>query len=209
MPGIITRLLSTLFLATIVFGAFVARPASVAACSCISGGWDEADVIVIGTVTDWRVAEELGADDGFQPPLELTLSVEGVYKGNARETLHFLDSGSYREVSGGPARWAGSAGACGTFNFDPRGIRALYSLYDNDGSLRSSLCSGSVVPDPTDPNSDPGPALFRAQQVLGAPVDPSGAGSDSTNWRLVVGLVSAAGLAVLVTGSLIANRRSV
>jgi hypothetical protein len=111
-----------------------------------------ADIVVVGTVTRWTPTGSAGVS--IFKPIELTLSVERILKGSASETIRFVESTSYAPAEGATHQWAGGSGACGTFDADPTGVRALYALrHTPEGTLAAGRCSGTYLGIGGDPNA--------------------------------------------------------
>lgn len=131
-------------IALAAFGTSPARPAYACTPGEDFNPVAESDIIVSGVILGW---EETDAQE-YQPPesslktIRVDLRVEDVVKGEAADTISFLDSGSLMNIPPDERGyvWAGSSGACGAFNADPTGHYVFMGLHrDEDGNLRSSL----------------------------------------------------------------------
>ena len=97
------------------------------------------DVIVMGTITDWQALESPPGLGMFQP-IRLTISVDHTFQGSHAPVLEAVDTSSLVREQIAVGQWAGSSGACGAFNADPKGRYALMGLVRaEDGSLRTHL----------------------------------------------------------------------
>lgn len=149
---------------------------------------------------------------GSHTPIELTLAVEGAFKGDPSAEIVFVDNASYWEHDDGrEATWEGSAGACGTFDADPTGVRALYSLYrSDDGTLESNRCAGSVIVEDVLPEDEAfvSEAIAEAEARFGPPRLPTPAPDDSdSNQLILVAAIAGVALVALAAGGAVAIAR--
>jgi hypothetical protein len=105
------------------------------ACSGDGDPLQPAELIVGGRVTEWRRLPQV--PNGPFIPVEVTLRVDRRFRGDAPETLRFIDDTSLSVEA--PGVWLGSSGACGLFDEDPTGLYLVLGLTrEADGSYRSS-----------------------------------------------------------------------
>ena len=114
------------------------------ALACSAGpDWDpiaESEIIVEGRITGWTERHDLNTQPGSFIPVEMTVRVERVFKGNPAPEITFVDGASYTRGANnaGQNRWAGGGGACGTFDVDPTGATVILGLNRGEaGELRS------------------------------------------------------------------------
>ena len=192
------------------------------ACSCDSReeGWVRADYVFVGRVIGWDVLPDPNPVSSFYLPIELTVDVERVLKGEPPALLTFVDRATftYRPDPADPTQqldhWVGSGGACGTFDVDPTGVRALYALSSrSDGVLAAGMCSGTylraelgVPGGVTTPLDD---VIALAEAALGVQRLPdTGAGpAPSGGVALPVLALAVSGAALAAAGGLLVVRR--
>lgn len=106
-------------------------------------GWDpmaDSALIVEGIVTGWRIDEDTPPErvGSFERlPLDVTLAVDWVYKGEPIETLLFADSSLSREIRSRHTFWTGDGADCSAFPEDPTGLRLIAS-FSTDGAGKPS-----------------------------------------------------------------------
>lgn len=126
----------------VVLAALLLHLVLVAPTYACSAGLDfnpvaESDLIVGGRVTAW---ERLPVEaSGPFTPIQLTIAVDERFKGEATDTLQFVDYTSLSGTAAQPA-WTGSSGACGLFDDAPTGQYLVLGLnIEPDGGYRSNL----------------------------------------------------------------------
>jgi hypothetical protein len=216
------RLLSAILVGILLATSLPIFVPKAQACSCDSReeGWVRAEYVFVGRVSGWNVISDPPPVSPFYLTIELTVEVERVLKGAPPASLTFVDRATftYRPDPADPAEqidlWAGSGGACGTFNADPTGARALYSLSSlPDGELEAGMCSGTYL---GPPQGVPGgvttlldDVIALAEAALGVDKLPdTGAGpSPSGGPALPVLALAVSGAALAAAGGLLVVRR--
>ncbi|MEE8338260.1 MAG: hypothetical protein V3R95_09365 [Dehalococcoidia bacterium] len=203
--------------------AALGAPRAALACSGNVNPFETLDVIVAGRITDIARAPEL---DRLSPTgvyqagafvgIRVTFEVDRYLKGFGPATLITFDAASayygngpgeqFSETDLDGLRYAGSSGACGALDEDPRGQYRVAGLFRQpDGSLSMHIFGRFAI---TDSASDPAivRAIERAEEeltALGLPFPPAAgsAGLASDGQRNLAGasvvllLIVALGLA--------------
>ena len=220
MSRIVYRLLPAALVGVLLATSLPLFVPKAQACSCAYSreeAWVRAEYVVVGRISGWEVLSDPNPAPSFLT-IKLTVDVERVLKGEPPAPLTFVEraSFSYRPDPADPAQqldqWAGSSGSCGTFDADPTGVRALYSLYSlPDGELEAGLCSGTylgpgVPAGVTTPLDD---VIALAEAALGVNQLPAtGAGpSPSGGVALPVLALAVSGAALAAAGGLLLVRR--
>lgn len=135
---------------TLVIGSVAAliAPPTRPAFAC-SAGPDynpvaESEVIVVGRLTGWREADASASspDGSLYLSIRVTMAVERALKGSTPPAITIVDRASLLRIPAQANRpeemfWAGSAGACGSFDDDPTGRYAVMRLWrEADGTYR-------------------------------------------------------------------------
>lgn len=174
-------------------------PAANLAYACSGNPGDliaDSPALIRGRITGWRDIAE--STTSVYRPIEVTVAVTSVYKGSPPSTFTFVDEVSYT-VNGGQAYWAGAAGACGVFDFDPTGAEIIMPVRRDDaGDIRLNRLEVLYLGPPSD-RLDQVDALIRSR--LGSPIAPAaGTGHDEDQDRQSSS-VFAAGLALLAAAT--------
>lgn len=120
--------------------AFVpgARPAF--ACAKVSFvNLDRGSTLVHGQVASWRETGTEGANGGRT--IELTIRVDGVYRGESTKTILLPDAASYTTANGQP-EWRGDTEACAGLDADPTGKTVILSLVPAPADVRTLSSPG-------------------------------------------------------------------
>jgi hypothetical protein len=198
----LARLASLTLAATVLAAGLPFRAPTALACSCDNRNMkeviDSVDAIVIGSVTSWIPTGP--ADETAFRPIELTLDVERVLKGSPPDPLTISEPRSYSEFPTGP-QWAGSAGACGTFDADPTGVRAVYFLRGSS-TFSAGRCSGTQFGIGVE-QIDVDGYVGEVEAALSGKVLPdTGSGPSPNRWPLLaVVSLTAVGIAAIVAGA--------
>ena len=96
----------------------------------------ESEVIVAGRLTRWERAEDarINPPSFAFAPVRVMMTVDWMLKGSTSPQIAILDHASLINPDTMASReyqWAGAAGACGAFDFDPAGKYAIMGLRQN------------------------------------------------------------------------------
>ncbi len=196
----------------------VLLPAGAHPAYACSGGEDKIgapDVIVAGRFTGWELVEGGRRHDlengyfGHFDPVRVEMVVDRVYKGTVTPTIQIIDGASLS----GADNWAGSAGSCGAFDFDPTGTYAIMGLVvRDDGSYwPNRLFTFFMGPEP--PETYDAPLLSLLAPLLPGTLPTTGSASpseqsgDGIPWLPIVLASALGGSALLATSAFLLRFR--
>jgi hypothetical protein len=174
--------------------ALVALGQPRAALACSAGpDWNaavQADLIIVGRVTAFEVAEDEAATGPASPGSlagRLTFSVDRYLKGSGGASITAIDRASLFREPGGALQFVGSAGACGALDEDPLGEYWVTGFFrEPTGTLRTNrLLVFAIGSGPDDGGVQSGiervEALMREAGI--APAATGGAGPATADRR--------------------------
>ena len=123
---------------------------------------DQAGVVAEGWVVRYRLRPDLRhsaalasgkQDDAVGlTPVEVSLRIERVWRGDVGGTLTFIDAGSAYLLPDGTLHWAGGMGACGVLDTDPTGRYAVIAFHTDLSGNRTTWTGLAIFRDgPDDP----------------------------------------------------------
>ncbi|MEO6045585.1 MAG: hypothetical protein ABIQ47_16925 [Tepidiformaceae bacterium] len=178
-------------------------PPAAHACSCgpdCESAVHDADLIVEGRIIGWQRSDAYDSPTTYLP-ITLDMRVARVFKGAVPATLRLVDQASLYSARQDrePTGWAGSGGACGSFDEDPTGLWVIAAVYHDElGNYRMNRITTVFL------SAQPGGDWYdiivaKLAANVGPPVAGSGpapvpAGNQSARLRT-------AGVAVLALGA--------